>query len=299
MSDILPELTDIRRSNILTVFEAISRGGRVTRAEISAVTGLSQVTVGKSTAVLSESGVIEMSKRPSGQSAGRHTAVCFVSEKRKLFVLDLSGEAVRMTMFGLSLKEIRRETHEFELAEAMCLRRLLELGEELAGVVCVLPDERRGAASERAYGFISRMKTFRKPDAVLSAVEASSIYHAEKCGGSIIFLKETSDSLAGAVVKSGEPVRLAHGGVAALYRMEGSAARVGAVLSIATGVGVIFLECLSKRSDFQNEVSGLFENADDAPEAAAEVFRGEDGAAVGAAAFLRRRWLGGLSGAER
>ena len=302
MNDTLPELIDIRRNNILTVFDAISRGGRVTRAEISASTGLSQVTVGKSAAVLYENGVIEMFKRPSGRSAGRHTAECFISEKRKLLVFDLSGETVMMSIFGLSLKKLWQESFGYDLAEERCLGGLLEIGEELAGLVCVLPDERQGAASERASDLIARIKKFRKPDAALSAVEASSIYHAEKFDGNLILLKKTNALLSGAVVRNGVLMRLPRGGVSTLYRIEENAARVGAVLSISTGVGAIMLECsadeLSSQNGFGDEVSDLFEDTDDIPEAAAA--SGEpDEIETGAAVFLRRSWLGSFSGAEK
>lgn len=90
----------IKRDHVNAVLEAIARKQHITKQEISALTGLSLVTVGKITNTLGEAGVLVHGKNAE-QKIGRRAEVLRVRQDWAIPVYDLSGTSFRFYITSL------------------------------------------------------------------------------------------------------------------------------------------------------------------------------------------------------
>ncbi len=97
--------SSIKNENTLAIFKEIAASNGISRAEISANTGLSLMTVGKVADMLTKEGMITQIKPATG-SAGRRAGMLAISEKHFILSLDLSTLKFRATVINLKLQAI-------------------------------------------------------------------------------------------------------------------------------------------------------------------------------------------------
>ncbi|MBQ7822252.1 MAG: hypothetical protein IJ391_08230 [Clostridia bacterium] len=97
-------LEGIRHDSIRRVFACIPKKGQISRHEISGMTGLSLMTVGKITDTLLEKGVVTYAKSDS-HSVGRKARHISLAHEKHILVLELDGGSVRASFADTSLCE--------------------------------------------------------------------------------------------------------------------------------------------------------------------------------------------------
>ena len=121
-------LRSIKWESIKAIFYSIAFADKISRADISAQTGLSLMTVGKVADALLELNVIVQNKE-SRNSAGRRAGMLSISSDHYGVILDLTGRAFRMTVINIRLEVLEKFHYSFNDAYSFEENLLLFLKE--------------------------------------------------------------------------------------------------------------------------------------------------------------------------
>lgn len=164
------------QNSVMAVFETVARCGEISRAELSQLTGFSQVTVGKAVDVLCGCGVLTEYKQSRG-TVGRRSGICALASEMGMLLFDLSGDKFRVRVCDLALNvHSEYETDEKDigtLAMAGFAHFIEAFGGELIGMGCVAVGDKLG---EYADAFAEAMG--HAPELML---EESRAYTAANC----------------------------------------------------------------------------------------------------------------------
>lgn len=138
-------LEQIKNENFGLIFDLICDGKEYSRAEISEMTGISLMTVGKVTDSLLRSGIINEHKQQK-DSAGRKSAIYSINQDRGILVYDLASLPHKILAVDL-LMNVLAEAEFFgkeDLGEAAMsvYSAYAERGGSFSGSIAVLPDIR-------------------------------------------------------------------------------------------------------------------------------------------------------------
>lgn len=106
-------LKSIKHSSIISIFNAIASGENTSRAQISTLTGLSLMTVGKIADSLIDLGIVTQDKQILSH-AGRRAGVMNVNKNKYAIILDISAQPLTLTLYDLKLSQI--DTISFPLS---------------------------------------------------------------------------------------------------------------------------------------------------------------------------------------
>ncbi len=135
-------------SSTLAVFDAIANCREISRAELSKITGFSQVTIGKAVDALEACGIVTQYKKERS-TVGRKTGICRLNERYGMLVFDYDCMRFRVTDINLN------ELGEFELKNiedslSVGFLRFAELFDgELIGIGCIVPEGKMAEYSEK------------------------------------------------------------------------------------------------------------------------------------------------------
>ncbi len=128
--------------SLLSVFETVASCGEISRAQLSNMTGFSQVTVGKAADTLDSIGVITQYKQERG-SVGRKSGICCLNNKLGMLLFEIAENKTRVRICGISL-DIVEETATIEpFCDSFIpgFSKFTEhFGDGLLGIGCVIPD---------------------------------------------------------------------------------------------------------------------------------------------------------------
>ncbi len=100
-------LKSIKWESIKAIFNAISSAEKISRANISAETGLSLMTVGKVADALLGMHVVSQAKA-SASTAGRRAGMLSINDSRYAVILDLTGPNFHMSVINIRLDIIEK-----------------------------------------------------------------------------------------------------------------------------------------------------------------------------------------------
>ncbi|MBE6561467.1 MAG: hypothetical protein E7662_10120, partial [Ruminococcaceae bacterium] len=100
-------LRSIKWESIKSIFYSIAFSDKISRADISAQTGLSLMTVGKVADALLDMHVIVQNKE-SRNSAGRRAGMLSVAADHYAVILDLTNRDFRMTVINIRLEVLEK-----------------------------------------------------------------------------------------------------------------------------------------------------------------------------------------------
>ncbi len=200
------------KGSVIAVMEAVAQYGEIGRAELSKVTGFSQMTVGKAVELLDSSGII-IQRKQDGGSVGRKAGICSLDKSRGMLLFDLSGKQVGVRIVNISLEVESEYTSEFtELSEAFLdgFSKFVEIfGDGLLGIGCIVPKGKIGEFSPLIKDALGHV-----PELIVEYDTAYSIANADRfdVSGMALYLRLFADGkMSGAIVNGGVPYVGAHG----------------------------------------------------------------------------------------
>lgn len=149
-----PDLTAIRKQNLIKILDLMTLAPARTRQELADASGLSQMTVTNLVDLLKEQGVLQMKPAPRGQKKGppqgrKADAISLYGENKAWLLVDISNQQFALTLLGFDvglLLELHADQHGEYLArleqflQNSRFRALEALGSrELLGVAIVAP----------------------------------------------------------------------------------------------------------------------------------------------------------------
>ncbi len=201
-------------SSAMAVFEAIANSGEISRAQISEMTGFSQVTVGKVVDRLDECGIISQYKKERA-SVGRKTGICKMNNSFGMMLFDFNSMQMRVTDISLA------EHGEYDLGDLG--EALLEgfthfteaFGGELMGIGCIVPDGQLSEYTEKITTAFGQM-----PELVIEAGKAAAIANAARFDvcGTAVYLR-IDKTISGAIMLGGKLYQGANGHAGDFSRM--------------------------------------------------------------------------------
>ena len=183
----------IKRDNIGNIFDALRHGER-TRSELSAVTGLSLMTIGKTVDLLTDAGLTTQQKIRAA-SAGRSSLSCRIAD-RAMLVYDLSdGMSVSSVDILTNIKsKYSTDRENFALTAAEAFFDASKDG-DLIGRGLILPDK----APDEAARLFAALEPNR-PDTTLTRTKAAALAAcSDEPIGVFISVSDTLDVISGAV----------------------------------------------------------------------------------------------------
>ena len=184
-------------SSVMAVFETIARSGEISRAEISRLTGFSQVTVGRAVELFDACGIITQYKAERA-SAGRKTGICRLERSFAMLIYDFEAGFLRVADLSLNvLAQIPLPAPENMLADGFgCFAQTV--GGELMGIACIVPARTEETAAELA-------ACFGQPQELITeAPRAAAIANAARFDvpGAALFLR-AGEKIDGALMLDG------------------------------------------------------------------------------------------------
>ena len=184
-------------SSVMAIFEAIARSGEISRAEISRITGFSQVTVGRAVELFDACGIITQYKAERA-SAGRKTGICRLERSFAMLIYDFEAGYLRVTDLSLTtLAQTSLPDPDNMLADGFsCMAETM--GGELMGIACVVP-ERTDETMAMLSACFGQM-----PELVTEAARAAAIANAVRFDmpGAALFLR-VGEHIDGALIMDG------------------------------------------------------------------------------------------------
>lgn len=184
-------------SSVMAIFEAIARSGELSRADISRITGFSQVTVGRAVELFDACGIITQYKAERA-SAGRKTGICRLERSFAMLIYDFEAGYLRVTDLSLTtLAQISLPDPDNMLADGFsCMAETM--GGELMGIACVVPERTDETMAMLAACF------GQMPELVTEAARAAAIANAVRFDmpGAALFLR-VGEKVDGALIMDG------------------------------------------------------------------------------------------------
>ncbi|MBQ8552371.1 MAG: hypothetical protein IJ428_06120 [Clostridia bacterium] len=200
------------QSSVMAVFETVARCGEISRAQLSSMTGFSQVTVGKAVELLCSCGILTEHKQSRG-SVGRKSGICSLTDNCGMLLYDLTGVKRRVRVCDLALNiRSEYETEETEitsLALSGFAHFIEAFGGELLGIGCVTAGN---DAAEYAKGFTEALG--HAPELIIEesrAYAAANSARLDTSGVALLVRLGSDGSVDGAVTFSGRLYSGAHG----------------------------------------------------------------------------------------
>jgi len=106
-------LKSIKYESIKSIFTSIADADKISRADISAQTNLSLVTVGKIADALLELNVVRQVKEVQAH-AGRRAGILSINEEKFALILDITSYNFRIAILGLRLNLIERSAFDYD-----------------------------------------------------------------------------------------------------------------------------------------------------------------------------------------
>ncbi len=253
------ELRGVKRVNLRSVFNTVSRRGSASRADASAETGLSLMTVGKIVDAFKEAGIFTEEKEEYRQLAGRRAGLISLRRDAYAAVIDLSERAFRLHIIDFTLRYYEGTTftydRDFYYDENLnvFLKRVRSYLSsrphlsELYGIAIAVPGVYDAAADLVTDAKIPELSSInikaeaerllgRKVDIVIKSAEAAALSYAEDKGGDkVIVGLLIGDAVDGAIYSHGSFIEGTHGGGADIGGMIISGTqRVGERLSFSS-----------------------------------------------------------------
>lgn len=105
-------LKSIKWESIKAIFHSISRAKTISRADISAETGLSLMTVGKVADALLSMNIVHQTKE-THKTAGRRAGVLSINPEHFALILDLTSRSFIMTVINIRLEIVEKHHYAF------------------------------------------------------------------------------------------------------------------------------------------------------------------------------------------
>jgi len=106
-------LKTIKWESVKSIFGAITGAEQISRAQISEITGLSLVTVGKVADALLDMDIITQEKQIK-VTAGRRAGLLAINKEKFVLVLDLSSRVFRFSVLNLNLELQEKIRHTYD-----------------------------------------------------------------------------------------------------------------------------------------------------------------------------------------
>lgn len=106
-------LKTIKWESVKSIFGAIAGAEQISRAQISAITGLSLVTVGKVADALLDMDIITQEKQVK-VTAGRRAGLLTINKEKFVLILDLSSRVFRYSVLNLNLELLEKTRHTYD-----------------------------------------------------------------------------------------------------------------------------------------------------------------------------------------
>lgn len=106
-------LKTIKWESVKSIFGAIASAEQISRAQISEITGLSLVTVGKVADALLDMDMITQEKQIK-VTAGRRAGLLAINKEKFVLVLDLSSRVFRFSVLNLRLELLEKTKHTYD-----------------------------------------------------------------------------------------------------------------------------------------------------------------------------------------
>ncbi len=106
-------LKSIKYESIKSIFTSIADAEKISRADISRITGLSLVTVGKIADALLDSGIICQVKEIRSQ-AGRRAGVLSVNEAKFMLIIDLTSCSFKASVLDLRMHQSHKTSYNYK-----------------------------------------------------------------------------------------------------------------------------------------------------------------------------------------
>ena len=100
-------LKTIKWESVKSIFGAIASAEQISRAQISEITGLSLVTVGKVADALLDMDMITQEKQIK-VTAGRRAGLLAINKEKFVLILDLSSRVFRFSVLNLRLELLEK-----------------------------------------------------------------------------------------------------------------------------------------------------------------------------------------------
>ncbi len=207
------------QTSVMAVFETAARCGEISRAELSQLTGFSQVTVGKAVEQLCACGILNERKQSRG-SVGRKSGICTLAGDLGMLLYDLSGDKFRVRVCDLALNvRSEYETDETDigaLAMSGFAHFIEAFGGEVIGTGCVAPEDKLdgyAAAFTEALG--------HAPELVIEesrAYTAANSARFDANGAALLVRLHSDGGVDGGITYGGRPYSGAHGKAGGFFR---------------------------------------------------------------------------------
>ncbi|MBO7148748.1 MAG: winged helix-turn-helix domain-containing protein [Clostridia bacterium] len=205
-------LDRIRQESIKRIFSCIPEDRHISRLEISEKTGLSLMTVGKITDALLEKGTVTYAKSEGG-GVGRKAKHISLSDEKKLIVLALHKEKIKLVILSLTLEKLGELEFTFEKngAAGAVMEALMpfvfenNLVGRLVGVCSVYSEDADREFCQRLSDDIAASLSLKVSEvckselAKLSAVKEASALYVSKAGCGALVAYKGSEPVLGAV----------------------------------------------------------------------------------------------------
>lgn len=106
-------LKTIKWESVKSIFNAIASAEQISRAQISEITGLSLVTVGKVADALLEMNIITQEKQIK-VTAGRRAGLLAINKEKFVLIIDLSSRVFRFSVLNLNLELLEKTRHTYD-----------------------------------------------------------------------------------------------------------------------------------------------------------------------------------------
>lgn len=143
------DLSAIKLENTRNILNTLRQSERMSRSDISSLTGLSLMTVGKTVDLLCSVGILDQEKRSTG-AAGRQSLFSSINTSRKMMRFDLS-EKMKLCSVDILNNTEANYSLTWENIEAICAECFFESAKngELIGIGLILPDDTTDSVLER------------------------------------------------------------------------------------------------------------------------------------------------------
>lgn len=187
--------------SLLSVLETVASCGEVSRAQLSNMTGFSQVTVGKAVDTLDAVGVLTQYKQERG-SVGRKSGICRLNNNLGMLLFEIEENRTRVRICGISL-DIKEEINA---SVSFCdsfipgFSKFTEhFGDGMLGIGCVVQDGMtdkylpmvKAVLGQPPEVIIEKSRAFAAANAFRLDADGFALYlrmHADRCfSGSLLY----------------------------------------------------------------------------------------------------------------
>lgn len=187
--------------SLLSVFETVASCGEVNRAQLSNMTGFSQVTVGKAVDTLDAIGVLTQYKQERG-SVGRKSGICRLNNNLGMLLFEIEENRTRVRICGISLDVHEEYVDDRTFVDSFItgFTKYAEYFKDgFIGIGCVVPDGMtdkylpmvKDVLGQPPEVIMEKSRAFAAANAFRFDAEGFALYlrmHADRCfSGSLLY----------------------------------------------------------------------------------------------------------------